>query len=543
VQLPLDHHCPWREHALELERRIAELAAIVSRQQQMLEEHVAWRQKLIEEQVASQQWLETQAAQREAQEAEQRARLLELQSQVAKLERDLLGPKSEKIKIPPHDRDREDESEEDQERRRQEALEKRRERALAKDAALASDEVEHPIPDEMKACPTCGGTEHDELPDEVTTRIEYVPGRFVKRRHRRKKIVRKCGCPKTSIVVAPGPPAPIHGGLYGASFIAFLIVEKCADSMPIYRVEKRFARLGIPISRSTMNDLVLAGAERLRPLFARLAVRMKNVAIVLADETSMRLQDRDKRGFVWVFHGHDDASGGQLVLYTFAVDRSGETPKKILGASEGTLVVDGYTGYNVVTDPSQRTRGGCWCHARRKFFEARSTAPQEAEHAIELMRPLFRVEAEATIRGIVGTDDHLALRRERSQPIVDELFEWTIETRPSVLPKSPIGTALGYMQRQRSRLELFLSDARVPLHNNESESRLRLIALLRKNSLFFGHPRAGKLWAGLFSLTVGAVANDHEPTAYLTDVLLRVRHDMTDDEVDALLPDRWTPAT
>lgn len=530
MQLPHEHQCPWREYAVELERRAGELATIVTRQQELLEEQrrmIAHQGELLTER-----------------DAEQRARVLELERQVAKLEREIVGPKSEKQKVPPHERDRdENESEEEKAQRRAEAEKKRRERALARDATLATESVEHPIPDDMKPCPTCGGTEHDELPEEVTTRIEYVPGHFVKRRHRRKKIVRKCGCPKASIVVAPGPPAPIAGGLYGAGFIAFLIVEKCADSMPIYRMEKRFARLGIPISRSTMNDLVLAAAERLRPLFARLAARMPAVEIVLADETSMRLQDRDRRGYIWVFHGHDDASGGHLVLYVFALDRSGETPTKILGASEGTLVVDGHTGYNGVTDPTGRKRGGCWCHGRRKFFEARTSAPEEADRAIQLMRPLFRVEAEAKARGIVGSDEHLALRRERSRPIVDEIFEWITETKPNVLPKSPIGSAMQYMLNQRPRLELFLSDPRVPLHNNESESRLRLIALLRKNSLFFGNPRAGRLWAGLFSLVGGAVANEHEPVAYLTDVLLRMRADMSDDELDALLPDRWAPAS
>lgn len=514
---PLDHDCPWRQRVEALERQCAELAEIARKQAEQLAKLAA------------------------AKEAGDAAELLRLQGQVAKLERELLGPKTERIKVPPHERDRGDESEEDAARRREEAERKRRERALARDAALATEEVEHPIEPDRMACPSCGGTEHDELPDEVTTRIDYVPGRFVRRRHHRKKIIRRCGCEKTDIVVAPSPPAAIRGGLYEAGFIAYLIVEKCADSTPIYRVEKRFARLGIPIARSTMNDLVLAAAERLAPLHARLATRMRSVEIVLADETSMRLQDRKKRGFVWVFHGHDDASGGELVLYMFACDRSGQTPARVLGASEGTLLVDGYTGYNVVTDPDKRARAGCWCHGRRKFFEARTSAPAEAEHAITTMRSLFRVEHEAKVAGIVGTDAHLALRRERSRPIVEKIFDWVTDTRPKVLPKSPIGTALGYMENQRPRLELFLSDPRVPLHNNASESRLRIIALLRKNSLFFGHPRAGRLFAALFSLVGSAIANGHEPVAYLTDVLPRVNKDATDDELDALLPDRWAP--
>lgn len=159
------------------------------------------------------------------------------------------------------------------------------------------------------------------------------------------------------------------------------------------------------------------------------------------------------------------------------------------------------------------------------------------------MRTLFRVEAEAKVRGIVGTDEHLALRRKKSKPAVDAIFEWITKTRPAVLPKSPLGAAMKYMESQRPRLELFLSDPKVPLHNNESEARLRIVALLRKNSLFFGNPRAGRLWAGLLSLVGGAIANGHEPIGYVTDVLLRVRDDMSDDELDALLPDRWAPAS
>jgi transposase len=120
-------------------------------------------------------------------------------------------------------------------------------------------------------------------------------------------------------VTAPAPPKLVVGGQYGFGFAAFLIVEKCADSIPIHRIEKRFARLGIPISRSTMNDLVHAAAELARPLVARLEKRIASLGVVLADETSMRLQDRPKRGFVWIFHGHDETSGGDLALYVFAV--------------------------------------------------------------------------------------------------------------------------------------------------------------------------------------------------------------------------------
>lgn len=292
-----------------------------------------------------------------------------------------------------------------------------------------------------------------------------------------------------------------------------------------------------------MNDIVLAAAEIVRPLVTRFTERIAEVEIVLADETSMRLQDRQKKGFVWVFHGRDErGSDGQLVLYVFATDRSSTTPVQILGGTPGALLVDGYTGYDKVEDPEQRDRAGCWSHARRKLFEAQAIAPAECDHAIAEIRKLFLVEHEATIRRIVGSPDHLALRLEKSKPVLDKLFEWLAETQKVVLPKSPIATAINYCINQRDRLQLFLEDARIPIHNNSSESRLRVVALGRKNFLFFGHPRAGRNLCGLYSLVGSCIANGVEPTAYLSDVLLRVASATTDAELDALLPDRWAPA-
>jgi len=79
------------------------------------------------------------------------------------------------------------------------------------------------------------------------------------------------------------------------------------------------------------------------------------------------------------------------------------------------------------------------------------------------------------------------------------------------------------------------------MHNNTSEARLRVIALGRHTYMFFGHPRAGRNFAGLYSLVGSCIANGVEPTEYLTDVLARVRNATTDEQLDALLPDRWQP--
>jgi transposase len=511
----------------QLRQANEQLGRLVAQQQSV----IAAQQKLITE-------LEQRLAERDAEHA---ARASALHAEVRRLERELLGPKSEKLKIPPAERDLGEEAPDEEElaRRRDETARKRRENAIAKQNALAKEEVDYKVPENQKRCPKCNGTRFGALAPETSTTFEYVPGRFVRRVHRREKLACSCG---QCIVVAPAPPKLVAGGRYGFGFAAFLVVEKCVDSIPIHRIERRFQRLGIPMSRASMNDVLHAAAERARPLVARLQSRIAALDLVLADETSRRLQDRKKRGFIWVFHGRDSQTDGELVLYVFTTDRSGETPAQILGGTRGTLVVDGYTGYNNVTDPEGRARAGCWCHLRRKLFEARRELGDDADVGISKLRPLFRVEHEATAIGIVGTAEHLALRQEKSKRCVDDFFAWALATKPGTLPKSPLSAALGYAINQRERLELFLTDARIPIHNNSSERRLRVVALGRKNYLFFGHPRAGKNIAGLYSLVGSCIANRVEPTEYLTDVLARVGDANTDAELDALLPDRWRPS-
>ena len=112
-----------------------------------------------------------------------------------------------------------------------------------------------------------------------------------------------------------------------------------------------------------------------------------------------------RTGYIWNFRTRLPEP---LIAYRHAPTRSGETPRKVLGGTTGALIVDGYTGYNSVTDVNGRV--GCHAHVRRYFHEALPTAP-EAMEALELIRELYRVESFALEAGIVGTARHLQLRQ------------------------------------------------------------------------------------------------------------------------------------
>src|SRR5262249_37299481 len=142
---------------------------------------------------------------------------------------------------------------------------------------------------------------------------------------------------------------------------------------------KQYERLGIAMARSTMTDLFHAAAQNLAPLSDRLVALIAAGEIVQAGETSLKMQQPNKRGHVWAF------LAGDLIACRFAADRSGQTPRQILGGTQGALVVDAYTGYNRVTDVGGRERAGCIAHARRKFFEAAATAPAAARQALDMI--------------------------------------------------------------------------------------------------------------------------------------------------------------
>jgi transposase len=492
---PVDHQCPWRDEVTKLRQALDDV---------------------------------TQQHRRELDELA--GKLIAATTALESLERRVLGPKSEKMP-PPASELRRTESKEDAEARRLEGLERRRQRAALKQK-LRQQIVIHRVSDEEKPCPKCGGTADALLGEgKRTTVYEYVPGYFVRQEHVQEKLACRCG---QYIATAEPPPRALDKSQYGPGFIAHLIVMKCADSIPLHRLAKQYQRLGIPMARSTLTDLFHAAGEKLEPLWKRLLAIIAQSDIVQADETSMKMQRPNKRGFVWTF------LAGDLIAYRFADNRSGETPLQILGGTKGTLVIDGYTGYNRVTDVDGRARAGCIAHVRRKIFDALPTAPPEARRGLELILDVYRVEHEAKALKIVRTPQHLAMRQTRSRAAMDRLHEWLLDEQPKHLPKGPLGSAISYALNQWERLLCFLDNVNVPVDNNASESALRVVALGRKNFLFVGDVEGGDHLAILYSLVATCEARDIDPVEYLQDVIMRVdTHPAS--RIDELLPHKWSP--
>ncbi len=458
-------------------------------------------------------------------------RLAKLEHENAQLKKAVLGSRSEKSKMPRIKTGAPATAEERQKTRR--------DRAAAK-AQAPTLRVEHKVPDGERRCTGCGNEKLAPLGEGKTTTVwEFVPARFVRHEHVQEVLRCRCG---GCIVTAPGAPKVVEKGQYGASFLAHLAVSKCADHTPIYRLEKAFQRQGIPVARSTMNELLHRASAILEPVWTRLLDVVRVRPVVGADETRLRLvrdkTGKTKNGFVWTFGARDD-EGDLDIAYVFTEDRSGSTPKTLLEGTTGVLLVDGYSGYNVVDEVSTRRRAACHAHLRRYFYEALPTAPV-AQEMLDLVAELYIAEHAADAQGLIGASK-LDFRKERAGPIRTRMRAWLDAQRERHPPKSPIAAAIRYADNQWEELGVFLDDERVPLDNNGSERALRRVALGRKNYLFVHNGDAGASIAGLYSLVATCEARGINPFEYLTDVLARVQ-DHPSRNIDELLPGAWAAA-
>ncbi|MEO8801156.1 MAG: IS66 family transposase, partial [Polyangiaceae bacterium] len=399
----------------------------------------------------------------------QQAQLDKLLARVADLERRAAGHKSERrkaSKLPPPLPTKADPAE---------TTIKRKDAAAERDAKLVTEVVPVAVPKDACSCPECGATDLRQIGSgKPSTVYEYVQPHFRKRLYLRQTLACRCGF----IVTAPAPDRVGDKTRYAPSFVAHLVVQKCGDSIPQYRLEKAYRNIGIPIARSTMCDLFHRAARELRPIYDAALALVACAPDVHADETSIRQLGLAKRAYIW------DFVTPEITLYRFAPSRSGEVPKAVLGDSKGRLVADAHTGYNAVTKPGGRTRAGCLAHARRKLFEQREHP--EVAVALDIIGDIYVIERDAKAAGITGTDAHLQVRRAKSRPLFALLLRWAHAHRTAFEPRSGMGRALGYILRNFRELGCFLRYPGIPPDNNIAEAGLRRVALGRKNFLFVG---------------------------------------------------------
>jgi transposase len=138
---------------------------------------------------------------------------------------------------------------------------------------------------EDKSCPCCGGALHV-IGEDTSEMLDIVPAQL------RVKVVRRprygCRACEEAVVQAPAPERPITGGMATEALLAYVLVAKYTDFLPLYRQAQIFARQGIELDRSTLCDWVGRACWWLEPLWHLLRQHVMSSTRIFADDSAPR---------------------------------------------------------------------------------------------------------------------------------------------------------------------------------------------------------------------------------------------------------------
>jgi transposase len=369
--------------------------------------------------------------------------------------------------------------------------------------------------------------------EDVTETLERRAACFVKLQIVRPKFAFK-GEPERGIVSAPAPEAPIRRCLGGPGLIAYVLMCKYGDHLPLHRQEKIFAREGISLARSTMCNWVSESTSLLKYVVEAMTKDARNAHCIAMDATGVLVQATEKcrRGHFWVLVADQDH-----VLFRYTPRHVQEGPREFLRGYKGYVLADASSVYELLYKTEEVTEVGCWAHCRRYFYKALSSDKERALAAMGFIARLYAVDDEVKRRNLspkAKTDE----RKRLAEPILDGFNVWLQVEGLTALPKSPIGKAIAYALNQWVPLTRFLADGRLRLDNNRSELELRREAIGRKNWLFVGNDDGAEWNAIAVSLIASCELHGIEPWAYLRDVLILLP-DWPRDRVLELSPKYW----
>lgn len=353
-----------------------------------------------------------------------------------------------------------------------------------------------------------------------------------------KKIIRPKYAKANSegVVIAELPGRVILSGKVDESFLTAMLIDKYVNHMPIYRQLKKYERLGVKLNDSTVGNWIGKSINYLEILYDFLRQKILKSDYLQADETTMKVLDKEKKGkthlgYYWVYHSPEQ----KLCLFNYHPGRGQEAPINFLEGYQGFLQTDGYSAYDALAGKQNGiTLAGCMAHARRYFFEAQENNKELAHWMLSKIQLLYEIERQAKEEKKTHSE-RLALRKEKSKPILAEMKAWLDEKQMLATPKSPIGKAINYMKVRWEKLNRFTEIEALEIDNNLVENAIRPVALGRKNYLFAGSHDAAKRGAIIYSLIACCKMNNINPNQWLEETLRKLPDTKT-SELHKLLP-------
>lgn len=444
--------------------------------------------------------------------------LAELRAQIEDLQRQLYGSRSEKLQRP-----EQDESPDEAEQPNEAAEPARRgpppSRTNKDPAARRQGGGRAPIPEELeviqiiidlpeaeKFCRVTGEP-LEFLRNEITRKIDFITGQWVCREYVRPMYARRADLKAAVMkpVLARLPPQLLPGSAIESGYLAHLIVSRFLDHLPWYRQEQIARRGGVELSRRKLGRWSAEVAGLLEPIYRFLGTMVVQALFWMADETFVNVLDPERPGkarkaWLWVYLSLE----AKAVVFDFNASRNQDSPLKFFpAAAQGDLLTDGYSVYPAVL--AQRpgiVHCCCWSHTRRGFEKALAGGGQIVRDILLDIQKLFAIDREARLAGMSATERETLRRNQGVPAILDGLYKKMTQAKADTLPQNRTHKAADYALNRWQELGVFAQPGKghVELSTNLLENKIRPVALGRRNSLFIGHPKAGKKSAIFYSI-------------------------------------------
>ena len=486
-------------------------------------------------------------------------RIKELTAQVAWLNRQLFGRKSEKLRVydpnmPDLFADEFSGLRQQAEEKRDEAVEKiekesvedvkrnRQNRKMIEDLPVLETDTIEPKGVDLSLYRRIG--------EEITKVVKHKPGMLYVKVIIRPKYALKDStllppAGQKGVEIAPMPLMPVDKCIADTSLLAEILLQKYEYHVPFYRQIQQYRHLGMKgLTESTLDGWFKKTVELLKPLYEELKWEVFSCDYVQADETTVPVINREKhradKEYLWMVRSVME----KLVIFHYdGGSRAGAVIESLANQYnfKGYLQCDGFAGYETAfkTNPDVRLLN-CLVHIRRHFEQALDENREMAQHALTQIQHIYKIERQCDEAGL-SYDERRQKRQELARPIMEAMKVWMETEGIKYSPGSLTGKAITYAYTKWDNIMRCLDDGRLYWDNNLAENVQRPITLSRKNFLFCGNHEAAVNMSVICSLLATCKAHDVNPRVYLNDVIAQMPYHKkaTQEELLNLLPHKW----
>jgi hypothetical protein len=356
----------------------------------------------------------------------------------------------------------------------------------------------------------------------------------------------------------PVPERIVIGGFLSDVTVNALLIGKFADATPCNRTLEIMARAGCRLTASVVDQAASAGGDLLIPMAQQIRQSLRSAPVVGVDAAHMRCRDdrlhrKCRRTLIYT------VTDGTEAWYHWVPDETHAHGAEVVAGFHHWAIADAWPGWPEALAIGARL-AGCIAHARRPFSRFEED-DRDAATMVALFAELYGIEDVAHEEATTECPDERSpawiptlyrhrrrLRDRISRGIMQRIrdFATVLDQRHGGTSGHPCARGSRYILNNWYELTKFLDHPELRLDNNLAEGDLRMVALIRKNSLFLGAESAGPRAAASLSVIRScrlARVNPHEYLADITPVLIRhrrlARANLPTPDLVNLTPKAW----